>query len=162
MLNTRKYTAWRSLAWVSQVAAATPVPAKAYWFGWGWAVLRLRRLPPVRLRMRLPARLRSVLPALPILSAYAYAGYFPRYRFYRPMRTPVTSRGIDLIGRFTLTQDTGRCFGIIDRLTLMERTFQGTDLSGCALLVVGRPQPKTADWPHKRRATSAVTSTALV
>jgi len=47
-----------------------------------------------------------------------------------PTRTQATSRGIDFIGRFTLTQDTGRCIGIIDRLTLMGRTFRGTDFIG--------------------------------
>src|SRR5262249_32300926 len=47
-----------------------------------------------------------------------------------PMHTLGTTRGIDFIGRTTVTQDTGRCIGIIDRLTLMERTFRGTDFIG--------------------------------
>jgi hypothetical protein len=42
--------------------------------------------------------------------------------FIDPMLTQGTSRGIDFIGRFTVTQGIGRCFGFIGRSALMQRT----------------------------------------
>ncbi len=140
MLNTRKYTALAVLG----VGLAVP-------------------FPPVRLRMRLPSRLRSVLPALPILSTLRVCGVLPAPPILSTLRVRRLHPAISILSavlRLRRIQadvsvlSTGlRLWGVLSEVPI---------LSGCALLVVGRPHSKTADWPHKRQATSAVTATALV
>src|SRR6266436_4230052 len=128
--------------------------------------------------MRLPSRLRSVLPALPILSALCVRRLLPALPILSALcvcrllpalpilsalcvcrllpALPILSAVLRLrrIQADVSVLSTGlRLWGVLSKVPI---------LSGCALLVVGRPHSKTADWPHKRQATSAVTATALV
>ncbi len=155
MLNTRKYTALAVLGVGLAVAAATPVPAKAYWFGWGGPSYGYAGFHRFGYGCGCPRaygastlRVCGVLPAPPILSTLRVRRLHPAISILSAvLRLRRIQADVSVLS-------TGlRLWGVLSEVPI---------LSGCALLVVGRPHSKTADWPHKRQATSAVTATALV